>query len=265
MPDDRLFHKRLGHSDKINKLTDFEDRVWRAYVLSADDFGVMRFSAITLQADHDYCARRPQKTVQKALEIVHNAGLIVTFEHQHRIYCAQQDWQKHQKIKHPRQTINPKPDDVLMRTFEAMTQELFLYWPGKKREKFDEHSGNVSETFGHLARARPRETAHTNANGSSSEGEGGVGETHPERAGAFCQWYADAHERLVHVGYIGNPRRDYEKALELVARFSDDELRDAATVWFGQDDKFATDGTRTIPKFGSRASDLVLRARRVSA
>ena len=38
--------------------------------------------------------------------------------------------------------------------------------------------------------------------------------------------------------------------------------RDAATVWFGMDDPFASNGTRTIPKFASRASDCLLKARR---
>jgi hypothetical protein len=86
-----------------------------------------------------------------------------------------------------------------------------------------------------------------------------------QRAGAFCEWYAETHERIIGVGYIGNPNRDYIKAQELAGLFTDEELRDAAMIWFGQTDRFATDGTRTISKFGSRASDLVLRARRVSA
>ena len=59
MPDDRLFHKRLGHSEKVGRLTDFEYIVWQAYILSADDFGVLRFTAISLQADHDRLADKP--------------------------------------------------------------------------------------------------------------------------------------------------------------------------------------------------------------
>lgn len=268
MPDDRLFHKRLGHSEKINKLTDFEDRVWRAYVLSADDFGVMRFSAITLQADHDYCARRPIKTVQKALETVQKLGLIRTFEHQSRTYCYQHDWQTHQHIKHPRQTINPKPPDDALNECSPMTWKLFQDWPGKTTKKLGEDLGNVSAEFPTLARAGARETAHANGYSSESVVEGGMGETAPltltQRAGAFCQWYEDAHERYTGVGYMGT-QRDYLVAQELCKRFSDSDIRDAATVWFGQDDKWAKEGTRTIPKFASRASDLVLKVRRVSA
>jgi hypothetical protein len=99
--------------------------------------------------------------------------------------------------------------------------------------------------------------------------EGGTGETKPpmtvqQRAGAFCQWYEDAHQRLIGVGYMGSSN-DYTRAQELCMKFTDAELRDAATVWFGMDDNFAVTGTRTIPKFASRASDCVLRARRVSA
>lgn len=96
--------------------------------------------------------------------------------------------------------------------------------------------------------------------------EEGPGETTlPARAGRFCEWYGDAHERYIGVGYIGNPQKDYQKALELCEKLTDAELRDAATVWFGMDDEFATNGTRTITKFGSRASHCVQLARRVSA
>lgn len=83
------------------------------------------------------------------------------------------------------------------------------------------------------------------------------------RAGDFCEWYAETHYRLFGIGYIGNPQKDYARALELVGVFSDDELRDAATFWFGQKDRFATDGTRTITKFASRVSDIVRQLRQM--
>lgn len=86
----------------------------------------------------------------------------------------------------------------------------------------------------------------------SQEREGGVGETSiPERAGAFAEWYADTHERLFGIGYMGT-NLDYTKALALCEKFTDEQLRDGALVWFGMDDDFATQGTRTIPKFASR-------------
>lgn len=88
---------------------------------------------------------------------------------------------------------------------------------------------------------------------------------HPTRAGNFCEWYRETHDRLLGVGYIGNPRKDYEKALELVAAFGDQELRDAAIIWFGQRDAFAVNGTRTVTKFASRATVLVVQAREVAS
>lgn len=103
---------------------------------------------------------------------------------------------------------------------------------------------------------------------ASSEGrEGGLGETKSltERAGEFCEWYADEHATIIGVGYLGSPQNDYRRAQDLCKVFTDQELRDAAIIWFGQTDDFATKGTRTITKFASRASDLVRRARRVTA
>lgn len=89
--------------------------------------------------------------------------------------------------------------------------------------------------------------------GSLLKEEGGMGETISARAGRFCEWYEDAHQRLLGVAYIGT-RNDYEAACRLADKLTDQEMRDAATVWFGDEDKWATSGTRTVPKFASRAT-----------
>jgi hypothetical protein len=86
---------------------------------------------------------------------------------------------------------------------------------------------------------------------SSEVKERGLGKTVPERAEAFCRWYEDTHERLFGVGYMGT-NADWGKAVEMAKKFSDSDLRDGALVWFGQDDDFASNGTRTIVKFASR-------------
>lgn len=93
------------------------------------------------------------------------------------------------------------------------------------------------------------------------EKERGVGKTTSERAGAFCEWYADTHERLFSVGYLGNPQTDYQTALRLCDKFTDPQLQDATMVWFGMEDTFAVNGTRTIAKFASRASNCLLRVK----
>lgn len=101
--------------------------------------------------------------------------------------------------------------------------------------------------------------------GFSSSGsevmERGVGKTTDERAGEFVQWYEDTHQRLFGFGYIGT-QKDWPAALELCKKLSDQQVRDAALVWFGQDDDFALNGTRSIPKFASRASGCLQLARR---
>lgn len=132
MPDDRLFHKRLGHSQKVNLLTEAEEIVWRTYIQAADDFGVMRFAAISLQDTHDRLAKRPTGTVQRWLEHVRDVGLIYVFEHQDREYCYQPDWQDYQKVRYPLRTVHPKiPDDLLEHCSRA-TRWLFTAWPGSK-------------------------------------------------------------------------------------------------------------------------------------
>lgn len=256
MPDDRLFHKRLGHSEKVNLLTDFEDRVWRAYILSADDFGVMRFAAVSLQADHDYCANRPVRVVYRALERVRDIGLIATFPHQGHVYCAQWDWNDHQRVKHPRRTINPKPPDGLLANFSAKTRELFENWPGKTRDKLPEDSGNVSPTVPHLARTRPREMANASgyrlpatAHGSSPSDE------LAERAGRFVERYALLYqEHRKGARYISKPNLDYLEAVELCRVWSDTRLEQIAKVFLTTDHDFAEKGSRTMAQFRAMAS-----------
>lgn len=75
-----------------------------------------------------------------------------------------------------------------------------------------------------------------------------------QRAGDFCEWYRETHERVIGVAYMGHPRNDYDASMRLVAAFSDQQLHDATFVWLGMEDTFATSGTRTIPKFASRVT-----------
>lgn len=281
MPDDRFLHKRLGHSEKISQLTDFEFRVWTQYLVSSDDFGVMRFSAITLQSDCDAFALRSSKQLQKALDRVADAKLIATFPHQGRIYCYQRDWQDWQKVDYPRGTLHPAPP---LGDLSEKTRELFTKHPGGWGKKvrgtsgegspnipqpFAEHSENVPQTFDERSGEITRKPVAVSRKPVACSREPVAEDSPPreeatDRVQAFVDWYSEKHKQLFGVAYMGNPRSDYERTCEMVGKFTDADLRDGALVWFGQEDKFATDGTRSIPKFASRASDCVLQAKRVA-
>lgn len=130
MPDDRLFHKRLGHSVKVNGLSDIEEIVWRTYIQSADDFGVMLFSAIELRREHDRLLKRSDVVVQRMFERVRDVDLVRTFEHQGRTYAYQRDWQDWQKVRYPLRTIHPRIPAQLLTTCSLATQWLHTVWPG---------------------------------------------------------------------------------------------------------------------------------------
>jgi hypothetical protein len=130
VPDDRLFHRRLGHSQKVNLLTAEEEIVWRTYVQAADDFGVMRFSPLPLQEIHDRLAKIPAKVVQKMLARVAEVGLVSTFVHQDRTYCFQRDWQDFQKVRYAMATVHPRIPGPLLRSCTVPTQWLHTLWPG---------------------------------------------------------------------------------------------------------------------------------------
>lgn len=129
MPDDRLIHLCMGHSDKVNALTDFERWVWLMYKLASDDFGIMRFSPDTLQEAAEWLSVKPDRVVLRGLERVRDVGLIQTFEHQRRTYCYQWNWQTWQKIAYPRPTRQPLPPQELIVTCDENTRWLFTHHP----------------------------------------------------------------------------------------------------------------------------------------
>lgn len=130
MADDRLFHRSLGHGAKIEALTDFEYRVWTQYILSADDFGVMRYSYLPIQSGHTALGKRPAKLVQKALDTLVGVGLVTAFEHQGQAFLCQPTWQRYQKRTWTTKTLNPKPSEDVLRACDEATQALFSVHPG---------------------------------------------------------------------------------------------------------------------------------------
>lgn len=202
MPADRFLHPKAGHSDKVTRLTDFEYRVWTQYLLSADDFGVMRATAVNLQADNDALAQVKPAVVAAAVERLINCGLVRVFEHQGRRYVYQHDWQTWQKVEFPRTTNEPKPPADAIGLCDAVTQALFAKHPGGQRKlrggKSDVGGGGVQASTpvhapvhipngsGYVqdaravhvpttrARARPKRLT-ANANGSRLTAEFGEG------------------------------------------------------------------------------------------
>lgn len=143
MPDERLFHLALGHSNKVNQLTDFERWVWAIYKLASDDFGVMRFSPTPLKEAADFLEAKSDRLVQRGLEVVRDVGLILTFEHQSRVYCFQRDWQTWQKITHPRATMQPAPPlDIV----DLNTQWLLTLHPKGGKLTSWQHPDNRKKT-----------------------------------------------------------------------------------------------------------------------
>lgn len=144
MPADRFLHPKAGHSDKVTRLSHFEYRVWTQYILSADDFGVMRATAVKLQADNDALAKVKTTLVDAAICKIETSGLVRAFVHQGRRYLFQHDWQTWQKVEFPRTTNEPSPPADALAQCDEATQLLFLKHPGgQRRVRGGSNSGGV--------------------------------------------------------------------------------------------------------------------------
>jgi hypothetical protein len=173
MPHDRLRSPRAGHGRKTTALTDFEYRVWDQFQLSADDFGVMPFSAYSIQAGNYNLARRNPKDIQRALERLALIGLALKFEHQGQPFLCDPTWQDFQHIKHPRKTILPKPPGDALQRSTPPTRKLFAKHPGGKsgsgsdRLRIGRGSGDDHQP----PRARETAIATATANGTQLEAQ----------------------------------------------------------------------------------------------
>lgn len=146
MAEDRFLHPALGHSDKVNLLTDLEFRVWIQYLLTADDFGVMRFSAVTVQSASDALSVRSGRMIQRCLERLVDVGLLVDFEHQKRKYLCQLDWAEKQPMRFPRSTTNPPPPlPILSRSKEETVGRVRDHHPAFVDVPFDAHQPYIDD------------------------------------------------------------------------------------------------------------------------
>lgn len=206
MPDDRFLHKRAGHSEKVNLLTDLEYRVWTQYLLSADDFGVMRGTHHKLQADNDHLSIRPARVIQRGIVALVARGLIRRFEHQGKPYVYQHDWQSWQKVSYPRTTDNPKPPADALEKCDQNTQGLFLLHPGGAGRTRREHSQNIPETLPEsspLMRAGPpakRLTANGQRLTAKANGSEGV-QGEPPPMGVWVRELVDLYPAQARCGW----------------------------------------------------------------
>lgn len=210
MPDDRFLHRKAGHGRKPNSLSSDEHRVWTQYILSADDFGVMRASAVTLRSDNDFFDTKTEKQVQRWLEAVVAIGLLLVFSHQGRRYVCQWDWQSWQKVSYPRATNNPVPTPECLALCDEPTRKLFVLHPGGAGRTRKDGSENVQKTDPECSPLM-RERGHAKrltANGErlvANGSEGGAGETGPP----FDKWF---HELVMR--YPSNRRNSSPMAMQ---------------------------------------------------
>lgn len=134
MPEDRFLHPKCGHSQKVTMLTDLEFRVWTQYILSADDFGVMRATPAKIKADNEHLDNRSVRHLERSLATLLTCGLLDLFEHQGKAFVYQRDWQKWQKVEYPRSTNLPKPNEAALERCDEATRELFTKHPGGTRK-----------------------------------------------------------------------------------------------------------------------------------
>lgn len=157
-------------------------------MLSADDYGVMRFSAVTVQADNDALHARPSRTIQRCLERIVDLGLLVDFEHQKRKYVCQLDWQTWQRIKFPRHTVHPCPPPATLGHCDQATLGLFHdHHPVMRDAPLDVHQGDPLD----VPLDAPQITAMANGYGNGNglrERFSEFWRCYPRRVGKDAAW-----------------------------------------------------------------------------
>lgn len=121
----RLLHKRGSNGERVIGLDHLAHRVWIQYVLSADDYGVMRASVSVLRADNRKLEQEPLKRLERAMADVLSSTLVRAFTHQGTTYWWQDDWQDFQQVQYPKDTILPAPPDEVLTLATPLTKELF--------------------------------------------------------------------------------------------------------------------------------------------
>lgn len=195
MPDDRLLHPRIGDSEKVAKLTDMEFRVWIAYLLAANDYGVMPMQASKIQAVDRTLANRRRVQVDRALVTMVDVGIVNCFEHQGQLFLYTPKWQNYQRIRHPRRSHLPRPSQNDLDLCDDATRELFAQHDGPEAATtYGENIGNISPESV-LARTRARETANANGNGDRLTADGKARERferwwleYPKKVGKDAAW-----------------------------------------------------------------------------
>jgi len=263
VPQDRFLHPRLGHSDKVSLLTDLEFRVWVQYILSADDFGVMRKSAVTVQADNDHLANRPQKVVQRCLDALVKARLLRTFEHQQRVYVYQPDWQDFQRIGYPRGTSQPLPAPEQLVDCSPKTRELFKRHPLNLHETLPKDLPKIPETFSESSPpSRARETAKANGirltapeKDAAAKRAALVEDDLGERGARLLERYGELYATHRHgAHYRARPNLDWTEACDLCRHWDDARLDQLATVFLTTDDSWIAGTDRSFKIFAMKAS-----------
>lgn len=194
MPSYRLLHSNCRTGQKTKGLTDLEYLVWLAYLLSADDFGVVERSHAKLQGDDPRLRSKPAKQVEAAIKTLIGVGLVLVFEDAKEQYLCQPDWQKWQRIKYPSDTTLPPVPASLLARFEEKTVALFVeHHPQRLRAYPDPISILTTAN----ANASASGSSGSDRNGDHLEG----GPRHPIKA------LLTEHERLFVAKYGRNPAK----------------------------------------------------------
>ncbi|MCY3821690.1 MAG: hypothetical protein OXH52_20440, partial [Gammaproteobacteria bacterium] len=146
--------------------------MWTTYVLTADDFGVMRADAVAFQAAHDALSRRPADEIAKCVERLVGVALVAAFEHQGARCLYQWDWQDFQRVRFPARTLHPLPESAEV---SATTHHLWSVHPGGARvptlpQNFGSASAQLRAVAGPMCPRRPRLTRRSRRCGLRSTG-----------------------------------------------------------------------------------------------
>lgn len=242
----RMISKSLSTSERFanlfevaGDLAEFCQSLYPLIVSHSDDFGRLQGDPHTVKLTCHPSSPRSKSDFARALQILHDAELLIWYDHVGRKYLQVVQFDKHQEgLKKRTKSKLPEPPGNSCRFQES-----------------PDDSGNLPEIPDQENRTEEKRTQSTHTARSVMEDTLTDDDT-ADRAAWLIQRFGELfHQERNGAFYMGRPAHDYPAAIRVAATWKDRGYIEQMVICFlNSDDPFIKKSPLNIPTFASRAS-----------